>query len=118
MKRVYQTLLLLLIIPLWGHAQETSASGPFTLDQCIKYALENTIDIKNARIDEKISQAQVKETRGIGLPQVNAEVSVLHNQKLPRFFGPNTTDTTQFSFFQNVEGAKDGDIVAGRNFFQ
>ncbi len=52
------------------------------------------------------------------MPQVDASVGVVHNQKLPRFFGPNTTDSTAFSFFQNIEGAQDGDIVAGRNFFQ
>lgn len=115
MKRIFFTLIL--VAPLWVNAQNT-ASTLFTLDQCITYALENTVDVKNARVDEQIAKAKVRETRGIGLPQVDASVGVVHNQKLPRFFGPNTTDTTQFSFFQNIEGAKDGDIVAGRNFFQ
>jgi outer membrane protein len=116
MKRLFYTTLIL-IAPLWTFAQAPSSST-MTLDQCITYALENTVNVKNARVDEQIAKARVRETRGIGLPQVDASVGVTHNQKLPRFFGPNTTDTTQFSFFQNVEGAKDGDIVAGRNFFQ
>jgi outer membrane protein len=116
MKRLIYTTLIL-IAPLWTFAQAPSSST-MTLDQCITYALENTVNVKNARVDEQIAKARVRETRGIGLPQVDASVGVTHNQKLPRFFGPNTTDTTQFSFFQNVEGARDGDIVAGRNFFQ
>jgi outer membrane protein TolC len=117
MKRLTYTLLILIIAPAWGNAQ-SGASTYFSLDECIKYALENTVEIKNARVDEQIAKAKVRETVGIGLPQVDASVGVTHNQKLPRFFGPNTTDSTAFSFFQNIEGANDGDIVAGRNFFQ
>src|SRR5690606_29018615 len=81
-------------------------------------ALDHTVGVKNARVDEQIAKARVRETTGIGLPQIDASVGVVHNQKLPRFFGPNTNDTTAFSFFQNIEGANEGDIVAGRNFFQ
>ena len=117
MKRLFYTIFSLIIIPAWVNAQ-SATSNAFTLDQCITYALENTIDVKNARVDEEIALAKVRETRGIGFPQVDASVGVTHNQKLPRFFGPNTTDSTAFSFFQNIEGANDGDIVAGRNFFQ
>lgn len=114
MKRMFITLIF--VVPLLVNAQNNPAT--FTLDDCIKYALENTVDVKNARVDEQIAKAKVRETTGIGLPQVNASVGLMHNQKLPRFFGPNTTDSTAFSFFQNIEGAQDGDIVAGRNFFQ
>jgi outer membrane protein len=115
MKRLTYTILILMIAPAWVNAQ----SGPtFSLDQCITHALENTVGIKNARVDEQIAKARVKELVGIGLPQVDASVGITHNQKLPRFFGPNTTDSTAFSFFSNIEGANDGDIVAGRNFFQ
>jgi outer membrane protein TolC len=108
---------LIAVVPLWANAQSPTSST-FTLEQCITYALENTVDVKNARVDEQIAKARVRETTGIGLPQIDASVGVTHNQKLPRFFGPNTTDSTSFSFFQNIEGAEDGDIVAGRNFFQ
>lgn len=121
MKRFYQTLFICLVIPLWTHAQDAnnpSDSGRFTLERCIQYALENTMDMKNARIDEKISEAKVKETRGIGLPQIDGSVSVLHNRKLPRFFGPYSSDTTQISFFPEVEGVEDGDVLAAANFFQ
>src|SRR6218665_375781 len=84
MKRLYQTLLLLLVVPLGANAQTDSTS--FTLDECIKYALENTIDVKNARVEEQISEAKVKETFGIGLPQIDGSVAIVHNQKLARFF--------------------------------
>jgi outer membrane protein len=119
MKRIPLTLFLILIGASLAMAQQSQpGSQSFTLDQCIEYALENSNTLKNTVLGEQIANARVKETRGIGLPQVNASVGLQHNQKLPRFFGRNTTDTTQFSFFQNVPGAKEGDIVAGQNFFQ
>ena len=121
MKRYYQTLLLSLVIPLWTHGQSTpSATGgaTFTLEQCIQYALENTVEVKNARVDEQISQARVKETVGIGLPQVDASVGITHNQKLARFY--QTYDPSQPAFFDmsQIPGIEPGDVVAFQNFFQ
>ena len=115
MKRIL--IILIAVVPFWASGQNTNPAT-FTLDDCLRYALDNTVDVKNARVDEQIAKARVRETTGIGLPQVDASVGIVHNQKLPRFFGPNTNDSTSFSFFQNIEGANEGDIVAGRNFFQ
>jgi outer membrane protein len=103
------------------NAAKAGGGEPFTLEQCIVYALENNISLKNTTLDQEIAKAKVKETRGIGLPQVDASVTVLHNQKLQRMFGPNvdtTIDANAFGFFKNIPGAKHGDIVAAQNFFQ
>jgi hypothetical protein len=81
MKRFYQILLLCLIVPPGAFAQQADTAS-YTLEQCIKYALENTVDVKNARVDAQISEARVKETVGIGLPQVSGSVSLQHNPKL------------------------------------
>ncbi len=121
MKRLTYTILILMIAPAWVNAQ----SGPtFTLDQCITHALENTVDIKNARVDEQIAKARVKELVGLGLPQVDASVGLTHNQKLPRFFA--TYGTAQgFSGVDedgnpnlDIPGMTSTDIVASQNFFQ
>ena len=101
MKRLSYTIFILTIAAS-VNAQNGGATV-FTLDECIKYALENTVEIKNARVDEQIAKAKVRETVGLGLPQIDASVGVTHNQKLPRFFGRNTTDSSAFSFFQNIE---------------
>lgn len=119
MKRFLQFLFIMLMAPALGISQDQNAATiAFTLEECVQYALQNSNNIKNSAIGEEIADARVKETRGIGLPQIDATVGIQHNQKLRRFFGRNTTDTSAFSFFQNVEGAEDGDIVAGQNFFQ
>src|SRR5271154_5870555 len=58
----------------------------FTMEQCIEYALKNSVNIQNAILDQEIANSKVKETVGIGLPQVNASVNATDNTKLPRFF--------------------------------
>jgi outer membrane protein len=123
MKRLTYTIFIFIIAPAWVNAQ-SGTSTIFTLDQCITYALENTVNIKNARVDEEIALAKVRETRGIGLPQVDASVGLTHNQKLPRFFA--TYGTAQgFAGVDDdgnpnldIPGLNSSDIVASQNFFQ
>jgi outer membrane protein len=123
MKRLLQTLLLCIVVSVASYAQ-TTAVPSFTLDDCIKYAMENTIDVKNARVDEQIAQSKVKETFGIGLPQIDGTVSLQHNGELPRFFA---TYSVAQGFSGNDEngnpnldlpGVEQSDVVASQNFFQ
>lgn len=119
MKRVYHILFIALLIPVLAEAQQAQAPRALTLDECIQYALDNSIAVKNAVLDEEIADARVKETRGIGLPQVDATVGLLHNQKLPRFFAQYNPDGGE-SFFDlsGIPGIQPGDVVAFPNFFQ
>jgi outer membrane protein len=129
MNKCYLLLIVLTIsVPIYAQQQQqdsTKGVRTFTLDQAIQFALENNNDVENAAIDEKIALARVKETRGIGLPQVDAAVGVRHNQKLPRFFANYQTaqgfsgtnpDTGEPNL--QIEGAQPSDIVASPNFFQ
>lgn len=120
MRRIHLTLFSILLSSVLALAQPSQPQNAqtFTLEQCIDYALQNSNTLKNSVLGEQIANAKVKETRGIGLPQIDASVGVQHNQKLPRFFGRNTTDSTVFSFFRDVPGAQNGDIVASQNPFQ
>lgn len=104
--------------------QAQSETQIFTLDECITYALENTVEVKNARVDEQIAKAKVRETRGIGLPQVDGSVGLTHNKKLARYFA--TYETAQSFAGENeagepnldLPGVDSDDIVASQNFFQ
>lgn len=122
MRRLFLLLMVSVTAPGLTHAQQSQAAAAgFTLEQCIEYALENSVTVKNALIDEDIADARVKETRGIGLPQVDATVGILHNQKLPRFYAQYFTPTEgQESFFDlsGIPGIQDGDVVGLPNFFQ
>src|SRR5690606_4336123 len=114
MKYRLSMLVALIVSPALVLAQSSQKPSSFTLDDCIKYALENSVDIKNATIDEEIADARVKETRGIGLPQVDATVGLLHNQKLPRFFLQKSPSNP---FAADLPG-NEGDVYAMENFFQ
>jgi outer membrane protein len=110
-------ILLALVLSVGAYAQQAAQS--FTLEQCIDYALQNSINAQNATIDREIAAARVKETVGLGLPQISGSASLVHNQKLPRFFGTFNNDPDAFGFFpKDIVGAQNGDILAAQNFFQ
>lgn len=73
-------------------AQESTevkeTGGNYSLKQCIDVALQNHEQLKNADLDHKISQAKVKETVGIGLPQVNGKMDFMSNVEIQKQFVP------------------------------
>jgi outer membrane protein len=116
MRRVF--ILLIAISPALSAAGQEQKAGAFTLEQCIQYALDNSIRARNAELDQRIAKAKVNETIGIGLPQISGSASLVNNPQLPRFFttyNPNSTITGDLS---GVPGLKPGDAIAARNFFQ
>jgi len=116
MKQFYKFIVLLIGL---AAAPAVQAQTSFTLQQCIDYALKNAIEAQNAVIDERIASARVKETVGLGLPQISGSVSLQHNQQLQRFFGIYNDSPGAFSFFPSgIPGAQNGDVLAAQNFFQ
>jgi outer membrane protein TolC len=118
MKRLYLLFFTLIVQVSWAQNAKL-----MTLENCIEYALQNSPDIQNAVLDERIAESKVKETVGIGLPQVDANVGLNHNQKLPRFF---STKATAFGF-SGLPASEyptfypelsDNDLIASQNFFQ
>jgi outer membrane protein TolC len=117
---------LFISLALFGNAiaqASADTTTTFTLDNCIRYALENTVEVKNARVDQQIAQARVKETTGLGLPQISGSVTLQHNQKLPPFFANYATAQGFAGVDENGNPNLDldlepGDIVASPNFFQ
>lgn len=118
MKQVYLlTWLAFSLLTVGRSYSQQSSPATFTLDQCIEYALQNSINAQNATLDQRIAAARVKETIGLGLPQISADASVVHNPKLQRFF---TTYTPGGGFFDfsGVPGIQPGDVIGAKNFFQ
>ncbi|MBS1682842.1 MAG: TolC family protein [Bacteroidetes bacterium] len=116
---------LILVIPIWLMANRILAqeTPKFTLEQCIEYALQNSVNVQNILLDEQIASSKVKETIGIGLPQITANANATSNPQLPRFFGTKQrmfgfsglTPSDYPNFFPNL---KDNDVMAAQNFFQ
>ena len=78
MKRI--TLLLSFFLFLTGiyATGQTKDNAPksFSVKEAVDYALEHQKNVKNASLDARISDQQVKEIIGIGLPQVNGSVDL------------------------------------------
>ena len=113
MKLVYRSLIILLGVVQLSFAQ----TKIYSLDECIKYALENSVAAQNAGLDQEIAKARVKETVGIGLPQVSGNVSIDHNIKLRRFF-TSYNPNGGFIDLSGIPGIEPGDVVSANNFFQ
>jgi outer membrane protein len=92
-----------LLIGCFGLSLSLSAQT-FSLQQAKEYALENSDKIKNANLDLDIANEKVKETRAIGLPQVNATGSFNNFFNLPvqvvsaNFINPNAPEGELISF--------------------
>lgn len=114
----------LIVVATWlsfgSIAQEGSTS--MSLQQCIDYALENNVDMKNAVLDEKSALMEVKETAGIGFPQISGSAVVQKSPTLQRFFAQyNEGAETGFGLTDDQArelGASNGDVYAAENFFQ
>src|SRR5262245_34258013 len=113
MKRLYHSLAVIAGLAFsYSAIAQQAAPTVFTLEQCIEYAKKNAIPTRNAELDEEIAKSKVKETIGIGLPQVSGSFSVDHNEKLRRFFYAQNPSSP---FYQPISGVNDGDIVAAQN---
>jgi outer membrane protein len=55
----------------------------FSLADCISYAYEHQTTVKNATLDVTSADYKVKETTGIGLPQINGSASLQDYIKIP-----------------------------------
>lgn len=62
---------------------EVPQNHDFNLEQCLNYAYEHQTTLLNAEIDQKIAAAKVKETIGIGLPQISGSADLRDYLKVP-----------------------------------
>jgi len=99
----------------------------FSLEQCLEYAYQNQDSLKNAKLDIESANYKVKETIGIGLPQVSGSAQFMDYLKIPttllpgEFFNqPGTFIPVKFGVkYQSSIGAEikqllfDGSYIVG-----
>lgn len=92
-KRKCILLLLFLGFVFKGVAQNTdtkTVNTSFSLEEAVKYAIENGYDVKSKKIDLDVAKKKIWETTAIGLPQVSGTVAYQHTFKVPEMsFGPS-----------------------------
>ena len=82
--RIYLIIMLLVTTNIVAKAQETdSLTYNFSLKAAIDYALTHQTTVLNAIVDEEIARNTVKQTVGIGLPQVSTSFNFQDFLKLP-----------------------------------
>lgn len=67
---------------------QTSNVSSYSLDDCIKYALEHNQNIKNAQLSFESSKSRIGEILSIGLPQLDASANLGYNLTVPTSFIP------------------------------
>jgi len=81
-----------------------------TLDNCVRYALQQNTDLKNAQLDEEIVEATIKSKLADWYPQINLNYNLQHNFKLPTtningnliHIGSVNTSNADFGATQNL----------------
>jgi outer membrane protein TolC len=63
----------------------------YSLREAVDYTIKNHISIKNAQLDILNAEARVNEIKGIGLPQVNANIAYTNNLLIQKVFLPAKT---------------------------
>ncbi len=101
-------LIFLLFVPLGVFSQ--TQVHVLSMDEAVKKAILFRAEVKNASLDYEIAKKKVKETLGIGLPQINGSGELKYNYQLPtsllpgEIFGapPGTYVEVQFGVPWNV----------------
>jgi outer membrane protein len=72
-----------------GFSQDNKEILKLSISEAQTYALQNNRSVRSAKIDIDIATKQVKETIGIGLPQINMAANYQHQFVVPELsFGP------------------------------
>ncbi len=101
---------LLLLISLGAHSQGPDSVMQFSIKQAVDFSFQHQKDVLNSQLDVQIAEYQVKETIGLGLPQIKGEFDIKDFFEIPtsaipaEFFGgaPGSYTTVQFGTQYNA----------------
>ena len=111
--KAWKLILIVLFFPSVLIAQQNEGDSTLeqaTLNNCIHYALTHNPDIKNAKLNEEITQTIIKSKLADWYPQVNFAYNLQHNFQLPTFnfngnlahSGTKNTSGANFGLTQNI----------------
>ncbi len=99
-----------LVILLWVGQAKAQDTLRLSLDQAVKFALQNNTDIRNALLDLQSANRKIWETTAIGLPQVSAKAQYSNIFKVPEvsfgsFLDPGLLPTDRPLTAQDIANA-------------
>lgn len=83
MKFILISLIVLSSISIRAQENPQGKSYNFNLQECLEYAYRNNDSVKNAQLDIQSAKYRVKETIGIGLPQISGTANLQDYLKIP-----------------------------------
>ncbi|MEL7119721.1 MAG: TolC family protein [Bacteroidota bacterium] len=95
--KIYTLLSLAFLMTLSLHAQEK-----WSLERCILYAQENSLEIKQAKVNAQSAELDLKLNRSAGLPSINANVN--GGMQFGRTIDPTTNQFRSEATFFNSYG--------------
>ncbi len=87
--------------------QDTMKAYNFNLEECIQYAYQHQVAVLNAGLDTRIAEAKVKETIGIGLPQINGTADFTNYVKAPIVLIPDFISPSVYGVLES-NNVRDG----------
>ena len=69
-------------------------SDSATVDECVKYAIQNQPLVKQLKLDEEIARQDIRISLSDWLPQINSSAGLSRYLKQPHFLFPNINDPT------------------------
>lgn len=106
----YKTKTILIIIAFLNLAQVSLHAQQIyqlTAKDAVDIAFKNVIDLKNARLDYKISEGRNSEITGMALPQVSGSLQGNHYLSLPLIQFPDATESFIYQVLKD-NGVRDG----------
>ena len=111
--KILKVIGVILLFPYFVTAQQNETDSVIdqaTLTNCIHYAINHNPNIKNAKLDEAITETTIKSKLSEWYPQVNFNYNLQHNFELPAanfngnivHIGSQNTSGLQFGATQNI----------------
>lgn len=99
---------ILLLVSLGANAQEA-----FTIDQAVEFAVANSAQTQIKQLELAKADAQIKEFRATGLPQLNGSVNYQHFLNLPTSLLPAEIFGGEAGTFAEVQFGLSNNLTAG-----
>jgi outer membrane protein TolC len=96
-----------IVVLLFSNIISAQQVHQLTVKEAVDIAFNNVADIKNAKLDYKISQARNREITGAALPQINGTLQGNHYLTLPQIQFPDGSEQSIYDVLKK-EGVKDG----------
>ena len=101
MFRIKTAKLMLLLMISFGLPTLTLAQQPITLKDALKYALDNNVKVRKARLDIEGGRYKVQEVRAQALPQITGNAGLTYNPIIGQLVANIGGQTQSFKLGQN-----------------